>query len=91
MFFGNKSIKLKSMNIRFTVDDYALTMVKQIKFLDVLFISSLNWSNPINYLNTKIAKNNSLSEFASRYFLVEILVKIYFAYIYPYLNYAICA
>jgi retron-type reverse transcriptase len=90
MFFGKKSIKLKNTFPNFTIDDHILTCAEQVKFLGVYLDSVLSWQQHINYLCIKISKNNGLLKFSSNYLPTVILLKMYFAYIYPYLCYAIC-
>lgn len=63
--------------------------VNYIKFLGVIIDEKLSWSYHINHIKGKISKSIGMLSCARRNLDRETLLKLYFAFIHPYLNYCI--
>ena len=65
------------------------TQVRHTKFLGVIFDDNLDWSNPISYINTKIAKGISIICRAKKFVSTTALVNLYHAFVFPYPIYCV--
>ncbi len=86
MFFGKRTLALKD-SVVFNADDHVLTIADKVSciWLD----SNLYWSVHTNYVADKISRNIGMIRYASKFLPVDVLIKMYYAFIYPYLTYAI--
>jgi hypothetical protein len=90
MFFGKKTLALKhNLAFNFQLDSHVLSIVDTVKFLGIYLDSNLNWHTHTTYIADKISKNTGLIRFASKYLPIDVLIKMYYAYIYPYIVYAL--
>ena len=63
--------------------------VTETKFLGVIIDYKLNWSPHITYIRKKVAKGVSIILKARKLFDQETLLRLYYTFVYPYLNYCI--
>ena len=70
-----------------SLNNTVLQMVKYTKFLGVIIDDFLNWTNPIAYVENKIAKGFGIILTARKFFNRKTLLNSYHAFIFPYLIY----
>ena len=75
--------------IPLTINGEVLEETSCIKFLGVRIDSKLNWNLHIQYIKSKIAKGVGIIRKARRFLADEILITLYYAFLYPYLQYCI--
>ena len=66
-----------------------IQQVSHTKFLGVMIDNKLNWGFHINYIKSKIAKAVGILSKARKYISTPYLLTLYYAFLYPYLNYCI--
>ena len=81
--------KHKTYEVNIEINEMVIEQVKQTKFLGVIFDDTLDWSNHISYINSKIAKGVGIICRAKKYFSTKALIKLYNAFNLPYLIYCI--
>ena len=60
-----------------------------IKYLDVSTDENLKWDTQIAHINDKVAKNTGILFKLRCYVSIRTLKQLYYALVYPYLNYAL--
>ena len=83
MVFHRGKRKLNKINIQ--MDNSIIEQVVHTKFLGVIIDQKLDRSNHISYINTKIAKGIGIIYRAKRFFCKSTLLKLYNAFVFPYL------
>ena len=73
------------------IDITGIEQKDYIKYLGVFIDKHLNWQPQIQHVNNKLAKNLGILSKLRYYIDLNILKQIYYALIYPYLNYGILA
>ena len=81
--------KHKNYEVNIEINEMVIEQVKQTKFLGVIFDDTLDWSNHISYINSKIAKGVGIICRAKKYFTTKALIQLYNAFILPYLIYCV--
>jgi hypothetical protein len=71
------------------LQNQTISQVHQTIFLGVLIDESLRWTDHINYVRSKIAKGFGVICRAKHKLNTNILVSLYYSFIYPYLEYCI--
>ena len=88
MVFGKKFNKnLQENQPKILIEDTALELVKETKFLGIYLDSELNWKKHINYISTKIAKSIGIISRANQILGTKYLLQLYYSFIFPYLIY----
>jgi len=87
MVFHRGKRKLNKINIK--IDNSIIEQVVHTKFLGVIIDQKLDWSNHISYINTKIARGIGIICRAKRFFCKSALLKLYNAFVFPYLIYCV--
>ena len=89
MVFTVRNKKVFRPLIPLTINGEVLEETSCIKFLGVRIDSKLNWNLHIQYIKSKIAKGVGIIRKARRFLADEILITLYYAFLYPYLQYCI--
>ena len=76
----NRPISIKILNDK-------IDQVDHLKFLGVILDEILTWKKHIQYICTKIAKNIGIIAKARKILNTNILLMLYYCFIYPYINY----
>lgn len=76
-------------NIEIFVHNYQLKREYSIKYLGILIDSNLTWKNQVNNIVKKIKRNIGILSKLRYYLGLHILVKLYYALVYPFLIYGI--
>ena len=84
--FSNKN---KTMNDSIKIRGVNIEQKKCVKFLGVLIDDRLSFSNHIQHVIGKVSKSCGMLHKLKNYVTAELLRSIYYALVYPYLNYAI--
>ena len=63
--------------------------VSHTKFLGVMIDNKLNWDFHINYIKSKLSKAVGILSKARKYISAPYLLTMYYAFLYPYINYCI--
>ena len=71
------------------ISDDEIHQVSHTKFLGVMIDSKLNWDFHINYIKGKISKAVGILSKARKFISSPYLITLYYAFLYPYLNYCI--
>ena len=87
MLFAPKK-KTPPPEVDIIIDGTKIERVTTCKFLGVILDENLNWKKHIEYTSTKISKTLGLLNKARKYFDREVLITLYYAFIYPLLLYA---
>ena len=87
LFCPNKSRKHHDMRV--SLCDKPLIRVKSTKFLGLIIEDTLSWSTHIKHVSTKIATSLGLMCKARKVLYGIDLIPLYYAYIFPYLIYAL--
>lgn len=89
MVFTVRNKKVFRPLIPLTINGEVLEETSCIKFLGVRIDSKLNWNLHIQYIKSKIAKGVGIIGKARRFLADETLITLYYAFLYPYLQYCI--
>ena len=85
-FFILRDLKpYKTLNLK--IDGVNIQEVSTVKYLDVTFDSNLTWKNHVNELCLKLSKTVGIFSKLRYYVNVNILIKLYYSLIYPFLTY----
>ena len=87
MIFTRKKIPLLLNQV--FINNIPINRVHNLKFLGVILDSKINWSNHIQYIKSKISKSLGIISKCGRFLNVSTLIKLYYAFVYPYLLYCI--
>ena len=74
-------------------NQYSYDVIKRVshtKFLGVIYDDRLTFSNHISMLTNKLSRSSSLLYQLRDYLPINILKKLYYAHVYPYINYCNC-
>lgn len=71
------------------IDGISILQVKSLKFLGVIIDDKLSWREHVNYIRGKISRSMGVLRCAKPYLNQDSLIKLYNAFIYPYLNYCV--
>ena len=85
MMFG----KGGNSNINITIEGEPIHIVKETKFLGILLDDRLNWKAHTAYIGKKISKSIGILARARKLLDRNTLRQLYFAFLYPYLNYCL--
>ena len=85
MIFPRKQNQIENIVIR--IEGQIIERVTQTMFLGVIIDEKLAWRNHVNHISTQIAKGIGILIKARFCLNREILVSLYYAFIYPYLTY----
>jgi hypothetical protein len=85
MLFG----KGGNSNINVNTEGVPIDIVKETKFLGILLDNRLTWKSHTAYISKKIAKSIGILSRARKLLNRETLRQLYFAFLYPYLNYCL--
>ena len=85
MLFG----KGGNSNINVNIEGVPINIVKETKFLGILLDNRLTWKSHTAYISKKIAKSIGILSRARKLLNRETLRQLYFAFLYPYLNYCL--
>ena len=72
-----------------SVNGSHIERVNSIKFLGVIIDDKLSWNNHINHIKNKVSKSIGMLSCARKNLNPETLLKLYFAFIHPYLSYCL--
>ena len=86
MLFRN-SHKKAHLTQKLVIRGQEIEMVESTKFLGVYLDSRLAWRNHIDYIKGKISRGIGIICKARKYLNQSTLISLYYAFIYPYLNY----
>ena len=75
--------------INVTIEGESIDIVKETKFLGILLDNSLNWKAHSAYISKKRSKSIGILTRARKLLDRETLRQLYFAFLYPYLNYCL--
>ena len=79
--------KHKKYKIDIEINNIRIEQVRRTKFLGVIFDDTLDWSNHISYINTKIAKGIGI--ICIIIYSTTALINLYHAFVFPYLIYCV--
>jgi hypothetical protein len=71
------------------IDNNEISKVNHTKFLGVVLDSKLSWKDHVSYIKGKISKSIGIIYRAKLNLNKECLISLYYAFVYPYLNYCI--
>ena len=80
ILFSSKSV---SSDIKIYINGVLLKRVESTKFLGVYIDQKLTWKPHIQYIKGKIARSIGILTLARKYFNVDILVNLYYSFVYP--------
>ena len=88
MYFRN-SCKKMSLTQKLMIRGHEIGMVESTKLLGVYLDSRLSWCNHIEYIKDKISHGIGIICKSRKYLNQSTLISLYYAFIYPYLNYCV--
>ena len=77
------------MDVKLCINKVPIQQVDNTKFLGVIIDDNLNWSNPMSYINSKIAKGIGIICRARKFFSKSAQINLYYAFTFPYLIYCV--
>lgn len=86
IFMKRRTIITDNFTIKY--DNEKLNRVKEVTYLGLKINEKLDWTPQIDHIKTKIVSLVGALKRTQKYLPKNALTKIYFAHIYPYLNYA---
>ena len=81
--------KKLSFSSPITINGTPIKQVSSLKFLGIFLDEKLTWSQHINHIRGKISRSVGMLSSAKRFLERETLIKLYYAFIYPYITYCI--
>ena len=87
MLFSTRKKSIKNVDITIKINGVPIERVRNTKFLGVIVDEKLSWSNHIDYVASKIAKNIGIICRVRKIFSGNLLRNLYYTFIYPYLLY----
>jgi hypothetical protein len=76
-------------NLHVSIDGKGVKKVDSIKFLGVMIDCNLNWKKHIFHIKSKVSKGIGIICKARKYLSKQVLISLYYSFIYPYLSYCI--
>ena len=81
--------KRQTLDLLLEINNHRLERVKETSFLGVILDESLTWKSHISYVASKISKSIGII-YSSSFCLIRLTLRtLYFALVYPYLNYCV--
>ena len=85
MIFSSKNKPHPNLNIN--IDGEIINETSKTKFLGVIIDKKLLWKDHILYISGKLARGACVILKAKKYLMKEILISLYYSFVYPYLIY----
>ena len=76
-------------HVTLSLSDINLNHEYSIKYLVIIIDSNLSWKSQVNYTAIKMKRNIGILSELRYYVKIDILVKLYYALIYPFLTYGL--
>jgi len=87
--FNNNKLNSVNYKVNLTINGQQISQVSSCKYLGVFLDDAFNWNEHINYVYNKIIKFVSLFYKLRTFVPKECLYKLYYAFVFPHINYAV--
>jgi hypothetical protein len=81
--------KKVNYKLSLNIENDEISKVSHTKFLGVVLDSKLTWKDHVSYIKGKISKSIGIIHRAKQNLNKECLISLYYAFVYPYLNYCV--